>query len=104
MSAATPLRYDVAARNLSHASENKIHDDTVARALGFSAGLVPGAEVLAYACHTVVGYWGRAWFERGEVSCRFNKPVYDGHRCRVTARPTDGSLELAVESDGVLCA
>ena len=43
--------YTVEAYNLSHASENKIHDDAVAQKLGFSGGLVPGVEVYAYACH-----------------------------------------------------
>ena len=36
--------YAVRAINVAHASENKIHDDTVARRLGFSGGLVPGVE------------------------------------------------------------
>jgi len=34
--------YRVKARNTSTSSENKIHDDAVARAYGFRGGLVPG--------------------------------------------------------------
>ena len=71
--------YTVEAYNLSHASENKIHDDAVAQKLGFSGGLVPGVEVYAYACHPAVRRWGRDWLERGQMECRFLKPVYDGH-------------------------
>ena len=44
-----PEPYIVNAFNLSAASENKIHDDTVARRFGFTGALVPGVEVYAYA-------------------------------------------------------
>jgi hypothetical protein len=54
------MTYAVEAYNLSHASENKIHDEAIARKLGFSGGLVPGVEVYAYACHLPVARWGRA--------------------------------------------
>ena len=40
--------YRVEAYNTAKQSENKIHDDAVARQYGFSGGLVPGVEVLAY--------------------------------------------------------
>ncbi len=96
--------YTVEAYNLSHASENKIHDDAVAQKLGFSGGLVPGVEVYAYACHPAVRRWGRAWLERGQMECRFLKPVYDGHLAVVTAKASDGGLDIKVESQDVLCA
>lgn len=101
-SAAAPYR--VQAYNLSHASENKIHDDAVAQKLGFAGGLVPGVEVYAYACHPVVARWGRAWLERGRMECRFLKPVYDGRIAEVTAKETEGGLDLEVASEGTLCA
>lgn len=99
-----PDVYQVEANNLSRASENKIHDDAVARRLGFTGGLVPGVEVYAYACHPVVQHWGRAWLERGRAECRFLKPVYDGRRVTVTAEPAGEGLALRVESEGGLCA
>lgn len=99
-----PDAYRVEANNLSRASENKIHDDSVARRFGFTGGLVPGVEVYAYACHPVVQRWGRAWLEHGAAECRFLKPVYDGRIATVTAEPADGGLALRVESEGVLCA
>ena len=43
--------YRVTAYNTSKQSENKIHDDTVARRFGFSGGLVPGVDVMAYMMH-----------------------------------------------------
>ena len=65
MNAPTSNTYRVEAYNLSHASENKIHDNTVAQKLGFAGGLVPGVEVYAYACHVAVACWGRAGWSAG---------------------------------------
>lgn len=96
--------YTVEAFNLSHASENKIHDDTVAKKLGFTGGLVPGVEVYAYATHLAVAQWGRAWLERGTLECRFQKPVYDGKQATASGLVTDAGLDFRVESDGELCA
>ena len=96
----TAMAYSVEAYNLSHASENKIHDDAMAQKLGFTGGLVPGVEVYAYACHPAVRRWGRAWLERGQMDCRFLKPVYDGRtpsspRRRPRAGSTSGSKARA---------
>ena len=97
--------YSVEAYNLSHASENKIHDDTVAQKLGFSGGLVPGVEVFAYMTHPVVARWGRDWLEHGTMQARFAKPLYDGRTALVTATKIDvGTLALTLESEGILCA
>ena len=97
-------RYEVDAQNLSRASENRIHDDEIARQFGFTGALVPGVEVYAYACHIPVEVWGRQWLQRGVIECRFGKPVYDGHAVRVTGEPDGEALAIRVESDGVLCA
>jgi acyl dehydratase len=70
--------YEVRAFNTAAASENKIHDDAVARRFGFHGALVPGVEVYAYMAHMPVARWGRAWLESGAAECRFRKPVYDG--------------------------
>lgn len=96
--------YRVQARNLSHASENKIHDDDVARRFGFEGGLVPGVEVYAYMTHLPAGRWGVGWLERGTAECRFFKPVYDGKLVTVTATGTAHALAMTVESDGEQCA
>jgi len=98
------MTYHVEAYNLAHASENKIHDDSVARRLGFAGGLVPGVEVYAYASHPLVQRWGRAWLERGGIELRFLKPVYDGRIATVNARAVAADLDLEVHSEGVLCA
>jgi hypothetical protein len=104
MTTAQGVAYTVEAYNLSHASENKIHDDAVARKLGFSGGLVPGVEVYAYACHPAVRRWGRDWLAHGVMECRFLKPVYDGRQAIVKAVEAGATLEITVESEGVRCA
>ena len=38
--------YRVSAYNTSKHSENKMHDDTVAKRYGFDGGLVPGVDVM----------------------------------------------------------
>jgi hypothetical protein len=96
--------YRVSAFNTSKQSENKIHDDTVARKFGFSGGLVPGVDVLAYMIHMPVAKWGRAFLERGVIEARFVKPVYDGEFADVTASEADGVLSIDVESKGEHCA
>jgi acyl dehydratase len=96
--------YEVSAFNTAVASENKIHDDSIARRFGFRGGLVPGVEVYAYIAHMPVARWGRAWLERGEADCRFLKPVYDGALARITATDQDDGIALNVESAGVRCA
>src|ERR1700738_3297288 len=96
--------YRVSAYNTAKLSENKMHDDTVARRFGFSGGLVPGVDVMAYMMHLPVKKWGRAFLEHGLIEARFVKPVYDGETADVTGEERDGVLSIEVESRGQLCA
>ena len=96
--------YRVTAYNTSKQSENKIHDDAVARRFGFSGGLVPGVDVMAYMIHLPVAKWGRAFLERGLIDARFVKPVYDGEVAELTADESNGVLSIQVHSRGQLCA
>jgi hypothetical protein len=96
--------YTVEAYNTAKVSENKIHDDEVARKFGFGGGLVPGVDVYAYMTHPAIERWGRAWLEHGTAECRFSKPVYNGDLATVTATETAGSLDIKLESRGILCA
>ena len=96
--------YRVQANNTAKLSENKMHDDTVARRFGFNGGLVPGVDVMAYMMHLPVRKWGRAFLERGLIEARFVKPVYDGEAVEVTGEESDGVLSIQVESRGQLCA
>jgi hypothetical protein len=96
--------YTVEAYNTAKVSENKIHDDAVAKKFGFGGGLVPGVDVYAYMTHLPVERWGRAWLEHGIAECRFSKPVYDRDLATVTATEIDGGLDIRLESRGILCA
>ena len=96
--------YSVSAYNTAKQSENKMHDDVVAKRFGFSGGLVPGVDVMAYMMHLPVAKWGRAFLERGLIEARFVRPVYDGETADVTGEERDGVLTVAVESRGQKCA
>ncbi len=98
------LTHEISAFNLSAASENKIHDDTVAQKFGFQGGLVPGVEVYAYMTNLPVRHFGTDWLSGGMAECRFQKPVYYGRVAVASGVPeADGSLTLKVESESVLC-
>jgi hypothetical protein len=96
--------YRVEAYNTAKQSENKMHDDTIARRFGFSGGLVPGVDVMAYMMHLPVAKWGRAFLERGLIEARFIKPVYDGEITDISGDERDGIISIEVESRGELCA
>ncbi len=96
--------YRVSAYNTAKESENKMHDDTVARRFGFSGGLVPGVDVMAYMIHMPVEKWGRAFLERGLIEARFIKPVYDGENVQVSATENEGVLSIELESGSQLRA
>ena len=81
------MPYSIVAFNTAKASENKMHDDTVARKFGFTGGLVPGVEVFAYMSHVPLQAWGRAFLERGRMEARFAKPVYEGDTATVACFP-----------------
>src|SRR6202035_1815410 len=84
--------YRVQAYDTAKLSENKMHDDTVAKRFGFSGGLVPGVDVMAYMMHLPVKRWGRAFLEHGLIEARFVKPVYDGETTHVSGGESRGQL------------
>src|SRR5438128_8862199 len=99
-----PETYRVQAYNTAKLSENKMHDDTVAKRFGFSGGLVPGVDVMAYMMHLPVAKWGRAFLERGLIEARFVKPVYDGESAEVMGKLAGNTVAIEVVSRGELCA
>ena len=104
MSSTIWASHRVEAFNTAKESENRIHDDSVARRFGFTGGLVPGVDVYAYMTHPPVARWGRAWLEHGTAECRFGKPVYDGEIAVVSAAPMSEGMTLSVDSQGTQCA
>jgi acyl dehydratase len=105
MTAVAPPIYEVIARNGAVHSDNKIHDNAVARQYGFKGGLVPGVTVHAYLCGPALDAFGPAWLEQGMIASRFLKPFYEGERVTVTSAMAGKTLELrATNGDGELCA
>ena len=78
-----PEAWSVVAHNTATQSQNKIHDDAVARRFGFRGGLVPGVDDYAYLAHVPAATWGLAWLERGTLAARFHEPVYEGETVEV---------------------
>lgn len=85
--------YRVKARNTSTSSENKIHDDTVARQYGFRGGLVPGVTVYAYLTYPLASVLGTAWLDRGTATVRFLKPILDGEEVTVSGEITERTAQ-----------
>ena len=81
--------HHVRAHNEATESENRIHDDTVARRYGFRGGLVPGVTVYAYLVTPAAAALGLPWVERGTLSARFSQPVYEGDDVAVASTWTD---------------
>lgn len=105
-----PAAWKVVAHNTATQSQNKIHDDEVARQYGFRGGLVPGVDDYAYMAHVPVALWGLDWLERGTLDARFRSPVYEGDEVEVrpgalerTEAGESFTLEL-VDPSGAVCA
>lgn len=69
------------------AYKGSVHEDSVARAQGYRAALIPGAFVYDYASRLATTAWGMDWITRGAMGARFRRPVYDGDALIVTATP-----------------
>lgn len=103
-----PADFTIRAHNAATASENKIHDDTVAKQYGFKGGLVPGVTVYAYMTQPVLREWGRDWLTRGTMSARFIRPAYEGELVTVSLTPIAGAeprFEVTARNEaGETCA
>lgn len=85
---------------------NKIHEDGVARQLGFAGALVPGVELFARITTPLVAAWGAEWLSEGRADVRFRRPVYDGEELlveladrRLTATGADGEVRCVGSAD-----
>src|ERR1035437_9310256 len=58
--------------------KGSIHDDMSARTFGYQDALVPGPVVYGYLSQIPIEVWGMAWLERGTMSSRSRRPVYQG--------------------------
>ncbi|MGH7855914.1 MAG: hypothetical protein ACREQY_01190, partial [Candidatus Binatia bacterium] len=91
----------IRARNIATESENRIHDDAVAKRYGFAGGLVPGIVVYGYMTRPLLDAFGLGWLDRGGAAARFVKPCYEGEEIVVRAKGNGVSpLDLVVERPG----
>src|SRR5262245_31035609 len=92
-------KYTVKAVNTSSDSENKIHDDVIARRYGFAGGLVPGITVYAYLTQPLVATFGSAWLSRGTASVKLIKPVLDGEEATVSGDITSRDPQVGITAE-----
>jgi len=100
----------VRARNTSAHLSGSIHDDEVARRLGYRGGIVSGVVLYAHVVEACVPVLGPSWFETGSVRMRFARPIYDGERVVIEQdiQPTTVGGEIAVhirrDGEDAVCA
>lgn len=85
-----PIRLDA-----SPSYRGSVHDDAVARRMGYKAALIPGAFIYGHISRVAVDAWGEDWIRRGRIGARFRRPIYNGEVCLCT------TSELAARDDGV---
>ena len=100
----------VTAENDAIDSRNPIHDDSLARKLGFAGGLVPGVTVYGYLTHPLIAAFGAEFLEQGFMSARFRRPIYADQTVSVrTAVVANDEASVALELNvsnpaGEVCA
>lgn len=95
--------YEVTAHNSAKSSENRMHDDAVAKSLGYAGGLVPGVDLVAYLSHLAVLRWGTSYFAGGELHAKLVKPVYEGDLVSISANNLDERLDLVARAHDEIC-
>jgi hypothetical protein len=100
----------VRAANTAAHMAGSIHDDEVARRLGYRGGIVSGVVLYTHVVEACGSLLGPSWFERGAVRMRFGIPIYEGERIAIDqeldpAAP-DGEIALAIrkEWEEAVCA
>ncbi len=92
--------------NHSHASENRIHSDDIARAYGFTGALVPGVAVFGHMTYPLTNELGVDWLGHSRIALRLLKPAYDGDRLSIPLTQTGDQTYLVecYNAAGVLLA
>lgn len=96
-----------AARNWSaDAGAGSIHDDATAEELGFRGGTVAGDVHMNQFPPVLVGIFGNAWFESGNLSLSFRNATLDLEEVQVFAeplKPGENQVKVWMErADGLL--
>ena len=74
--------------------KGSIHEDTVARARGYKAALIPGAFIYGHISRLAYQAWGEDWTIRGGMGAQFRRPVYNGDRLTLRAGALQGDAQM----------
>jgi acyl dehydratase len=78
-----------------YSGPGNIHSDVdVARRTGLEAPIAQGMMTLAYASELMTRVCGPEWLERGEISVKFTKPVFDGDTVTLRASENGDHYEV----------
>jgi acyl dehydratase len=78
-----------------YSGPGNIHSDVeVAKRTGLDAPIAQGMMTLAYASELMTNVCGSDWLERGQISVKFTKPVFDGDTVTVRATKSDDGYEV----------
>lgn len=94
--------WSVQALNDARDSNNPMHDDTVARQLGFAGGLVPGVTLFGYLTRPFAALFGDAFLYGASMEIRFRRPVYEGTWVSTAIEVSDAQKDGAVFSASLL--
>ncbi len=84
-------------RNLAATQRGSIHDDAMARKLGFRGGTVAGSIHMEQFPPVLLAAFGQRWFETGSLSCYFRNATTDGEPVRVLAqKPAAGDASAQI--------
>jgi len=78
-----------------------LHDDAVARKLGFAAGPIEGPTHFSQFVPLLWQLWGRAWFETGCLSIHFKTPCVEGDEVRALVEAPVGAGESTLARVGM---
>lgn len=85
----------IQAVNTATDSENRIHDDRVAREFGFAGGLVPGVTIYGYMACAAIEILGLDWLKYGAIDVRFFSPFLAGDAVEISAsREENGRMKI----------
>ena len=83
-------------RNLHQGADGSIHNDATASKLGFKGGTVPGSVHMDQFVPMILGTFGDAWFERGDISTYFTQATVDNEAVRAELASGKGRARLTM--------
>jgi acyl dehydratase len=87
--------WSVESFNDARDSKNRMHDDTVAKQLGFAGGLVPGVTLFGYLTRPFTALFGQAFLEDAFIDVRMRRPVYEGTWVTTAVDVTEADADSA---------